>query len=123
MPLLPSGFRVIPLDPKLDNPSANKTLDLASTLEVGPGGARPPWEAYLGNYNVRSVLTIVFQFTYENHLRDKIPVMARQYDDVVVKYHNTTLFVLQKVENAVGKYGRFQDKGFKNSSNFVSHTD
>ncbi|KAK1347759.1 hypothetical protein POM88_055027 [Heracleum sosnowskyi] len=44
-------------------------------------------------------------------------------DDVVVKYHNATLFVLQKVENAVGKYGRFQDKGFKNSSNFVSHTD
>ncbi|KAK1378629.1 hypothetical protein POM88_025373 [Heracleum sosnowskyi] len=78
-PLLPSGFRVIPLDPKSDKPSANRTLDLASTLEVGPGGARPPGEADLSNYNVRSVLTIAFQFTYENHLRDNVAVMARQY--------------------------------------------
>ncbi|KAK1367209.1 hypothetical protein POM88_042770 [Heracleum sosnowskyi] len=83
-PLLPSGFRVIPLDPKSDKPSANRTLDLASTLEVGPGGARPPGEADLSNYNVRSVLTIAFQFTYENHLRDNVAVMARQYVRSVV---------------------------------------
>ncbi|KAL8108430.1 homeobox-leucine zipper protein ATHB-14-like [Apium graveolens] len=83
-PLLPSGFRVIPLDPKSDKPSVNRTLDLASTLEVGSGGARPPGEADLNSYNVRSVLTIAFQFTYENHSRDNVTVMARQYVRTVV---------------------------------------
>eukprot|EP00257_Ricinus_communis_P018512 XP_015577248.1 homeobox-leucine zipper protein ATHB-14 [Ricinus communis] len=62
-PLLPSGFRVIPLDPKTDGPAPTRTLDLASTLEVGAGGARPPSEVDTNNYNLRSVLTIAFQFT------------------------------------------------------------
>ncbi|KAK1399750.1 hypothetical protein POM88_009613 [Heracleum sosnowskyi] len=35
MSLLPSGFHVIPLDPKSDNPSANRKLDLASQLLGG----------------------------------------------------------------------------------------
>ncbi|XP_050223730.1 homeobox-leucine zipper protein ATHB-14-like [Mercurialis annua] len=78
-PLLPSGFRVIPLDPKTDGPTATRTLDLASTLEVGAGGARPSSEADANNYNLRSVLTIAFQFTFENHLRDNVAAMARQY--------------------------------------------
>ncbi|CBI30999.3 hypothetical protein AAG906_028927 [Vitis piasezkii] len=78
-PLLPSGFRVIPLDPKTDGPAATRTLDLASTLEVGAGGARPANESDLNNYNLRSVLTIAFQFTFENHVRDNVAAMARQY--------------------------------------------
>ncbi|KAG2684627.1 hypothetical protein I3760_10G084500 [Carya illinoinensis] len=78
-PLLPSGFRVIPLDTKTDGPAATRTLDLASTLEVGAGGARPASEADLNSYNLRSVLTIAFQFTFENHLRDNVAAMARQY--------------------------------------------
>ncbi|KAF5472578.1 hypothetical protein F2P56_009287 [Juglans regia] len=83
-PLLPSGFRVIPLDPKTDGPAATRTLDLASTLEVGAGGARPASEADLNSYNLRSVLTIAFQFTFENHLRDNVAAMARQYVRSVV---------------------------------------
>ncbi|GMY38079.1 homeobox-leucine zipper protein ATHB-14-like isoform X1 [Fagus crenata] len=85
-PLLPSGFRVIPLDPKTDGPAAaaTRTLDLASTLEVGAGGARPAGEADLNSYNLRSVLTIAFQFTFENHLRDNVAAMARQYVRSVV---------------------------------------
>ncbi|XP_062161229.1 homeobox-leucine zipper protein ATHB-14-like isoform X1 [Alnus glutinosa] len=83
-PLLPSGFRVIPLDPKSDGPAATRTLDLASTLEVGAGGARPDGEADLNGYNLRSVLTIAFQFTFENHLRDNVAAMARQYVRSVV---------------------------------------
>ncbi|KAK4588977.1 hypothetical protein RGQ29_019826 [Quercus rubra] len=83
-PLLPSGFRVIPLDPKPDGPAATRTLDLASTLEVGAGGARPAGEADLNGYNLRSVLTIAFQFTFESHLRDNVAAMARQYVRSVV---------------------------------------
>ncbi|XP_073005995.1 homeobox-leucine zipper protein HOX32 isoform X2 [Typha latifolia] len=81
-PLLPSGFRVIPLDPKTDSPAATRTLDLASTLEVGSGGAARP--ANDSSYNLRSVLTIAFQFTYENHLRENVAAMARQYVRSVV---------------------------------------
>ncbi|XP_043700867.1 homeobox-leucine zipper protein HOX32-like [Telopea speciosissima] len=83
-PLLPSGFRVIPLDPKTDGPAATRTLDLASTLEVGPGGARSSGETASNSYNLRSVLTIAFQFTFENHFRENVAAMARQYVRSVV---------------------------------------
>ncbi|KAJ0017586.1 hypothetical protein Pint_11219 [Pistacia integerrima] len=85
-PLLPSGFRVIPLDSKTatDGPAATRTLDLASALEIGSGGTRPAGEAELNNYTSRSVLTIAFQFTFENHLRDNVAAMARQYVRSVV---------------------------------------
>ncbi|KAH6790162.1 Homeobox-leucine zipper family protein / lipid-binding START domain-containing protein [Perilla frutescens var. frutescens] len=78
-PLLPSGFRVIPLEPKSDGPAATRTLDLASALEVGHGGARSAGEADTSSQNLRSVLTIAFQFTFENHYRDSVAAMARQY--------------------------------------------
>ncbi|KAL5577386.1 hypothetical protein UlMin_019085 [Ulmus minor] len=84
VPLLPSGFRVIPLDPKSDGPAATRTLDLASTLEVGGGSARPASDADTNGYNLRSVLTIAFQFTFENHMRDNVAAMARQYVRSVV---------------------------------------
>ncbi|TYG97032.1 hypothetical protein ES288_A10G004700v1 [Gossypium darwinii] len=85
-PLLPSGFRVIPLDSKLvmDGPGAARTLDLASTLEVGPGSNRSTGDGETNSYNLRSVLTIAFQFTFENHLRDDVASMARQYVRSVV---------------------------------------
>ncbi|GER36793.1 homeobox-leucine zipper protein HOX32 [Striga asiatica] len=70
-PLLPSGFREIP--------TTSRTLDLASSLDLGHGGARPPGEPDSTNQNVRSVLTIAFQFTFENHYRDSVAAMARQY--------------------------------------------
>ncbi|KAL2473847.1 Homeobox-leucine zipper protein ATHB-14 [Forsythia ovata] len=78
-PLLPSGFRVIPLDAKTDGAGATRTLDLASTLEVGPGGARTAGEVDLCNQNLRSVLTIAFQFTFESHYQDTVAAMARRY--------------------------------------------
>ncbi|KAL6847212.1 hypothetical protein ACP4OV_023065 [Aristida adscensionis] len=78
-PLLPSGFRVIPLDAKADVPSATRTLDLASALEVGSGGASRASSDASGACNTRSVLTIAFQFSFENHLRDSVAAMARQY--------------------------------------------
>ncbi|CAL1402835.1 unnamed protein product [Linum trigynum] len=84
-PLLASGFRVIPLDGKTDGPASSRTLDLASTLEVGAGGGtRPATESDSNSYNLRSVLTIAFQFSFENHLRDDVAAMARQYVRSVV---------------------------------------
>ncbi|GJM95154.1 hypothetical protein PR202_ga11862 [Eleusine coracana subsp. coracana] len=84
-PLLPSGFRVIPLDGKANAPSVTRTLDLASALEVGgPGGALHASKDKPGVGNVRSVLTIAFQFSFENHLRESVAVMARQYVRVVM---------------------------------------
>ncbi|XP_049383464.1 homeobox-leucine zipper protein ATHB-14 isoform X1 [Solanum stenotomum] len=78
-PLLPSGFSVIPLEPKSDSPSAARTLDLASTLEARTGGTRPAGEVEGRSYNHRSVLTIAFQFAFENHYRENVAAMARQY--------------------------------------------
>ncbi|XP_072957593.1 homeobox-leucine zipper protein HOX32-like [Typha angustifolia] len=83
-PLLPSGFRVIPLDPKTDTPTANRTLDLASALEVGSGGAVRSANETSNAYSLRSVLTIAFQFTYENHLQESVAAMARHYVRSVV---------------------------------------
>lgn len=65
---------------KQDAPGTTRTLDLASTLEAGNGGTRPAGgEVESNNYNLRSVLTIAFQFTFENHYRDNVAAMARQY--------------------------------------------
>ncbi|XP_064963000.1 homeobox-leucine zipper protein HOX32-like isoform X2 [Musa acuminata AAA Group] len=85
VPLLPSGFRVIPLDPKTDSSTATRTLDLASTLEIGSGATACSVKETASNaYNLRSVLTIAFQFTYENHLQGNVATMARQYVRSVV---------------------------------------
>ncbi|OVA10133.1 Homeobox domain [Macleaya cordata] len=82
-PLLPSGFRIIPLDTRTcegqDTLTAHRTLDLASSLEVGPSMNRGAGDATPNTYNMRSVLTIAFQFPFENHLQDSIAAMARQY--------------------------------------------
>jgi homeobox-leucine zipper protein len=69
-----------------DPPSGTRTLDLASTLEVGSGGttrASASSDAS-STSNTRSVLTIAFQFSYENHLRESVAAMARQYVRTVV---------------------------------------
>ncbi|KAF8388919.1 hypothetical protein HHK36_025601 [Tetracentron sinense] len=78
-PLLPSGFRIIPLDSRMDASSPNRTLDLASALEIGPTGNRTSGD-YSGNHgNMRSVMTIAFQFAFEGHLQENVASMARQY--------------------------------------------
>ncbi|KAL8045586.1 hypothetical protein ABFX02_08G124000 [Erythranthe guttata] len=74
-PMLPSGFRIISLDPKSNGPGPTQTLDLASTLDVG----RPAGGIDSTNQNVRSVLSIAFQFTFESHYQDSVAAMARQY--------------------------------------------
>ncbi|XP_008785281.2 homeobox-leucine zipper protein HOX9-like [Phoenix dactylifera] len=77
--LLPSGFRVIPLDANKDGFASCRTLDLASSLEVGSATNRSAGDKSTDGHNVRSVLTIAFQFPYELHLQDNVVAMARQY--------------------------------------------
>lgn len=62
-----------------DPSSPNRTLDLASALEVGPAGNRIPGKFSGSGGNVRSVMTIAFQFAFENHLQENVAAMARQY--------------------------------------------
>ncbi|XP_077252918.1 homeobox-leucine zipper protein HOX9-like isoform X2 [Tasmannia lanceolata] len=82
-PLLPSGFRVIPLDSKTDGLTAHRTLDLASSLEAGASVNRERSNTS-NTCSPRSVLTIAFQVPYEIHLRDNVATMARQYVRSVV---------------------------------------
>ncbi|XP_020093893.1 homeobox-leucine zipper protein HOX9-like isoform X1 [Ananas comosus] len=78
-PLISSGFRVIPLDTKADAITSTRTLDLASSLEVGNATQRTSTEKSPCDYSLRSVLTIAFQFPYEMHLQESIAATARQY--------------------------------------------
>lgn len=78
-PLLPSGFRIMPVDSKADPVSPNRTLDLASALEVGSSGNQVAGEHARHSSAAKSVMTIAFQFAFEMHLQESVAVMARQY--------------------------------------------
>ncbi|GAU14244.1 hypothetical protein TSUD_308040, partial [Trifolium subterraneum] len=62
-----------------DAASPNRTLDLASALEVGTAGNKAGSENSGHSGNTKSVMTIAFQFAFEVHLQDNIAAMARQY--------------------------------------------
>lgn len=59
--------------------SPNRTLDLASALEIGPAGTRVPNDQSSSSGCMRSVMTIAFEFAYETHMQDHVANMARQY--------------------------------------------
>ncbi|XP_051120926.1 homeobox-leucine zipper protein REVOLUTA-like isoform X2 [Andrographis paniculata] len=98
-PLLPSGFRIIPLDSKPGDwqnaLTPHKTLDLTSTLELETSNGT---EAGGLSCNSRSVLTIAFQFPFENNLQDNVATMARQYVRTVVSS-------VQRVASAISPSG------------------
>ncbi|KAL6199930.1 hypothetical protein ACLB2K_029712 [Fragaria x ananassa] len=81
-PLLPSGFRIIPLESKTsdskDALATHRTLDLTSSLEVGSTTNHNAGDLN-SFHNTRSVLTIAFQFPFESSLQDNVVSMARQY--------------------------------------------
>ncbi|XP_022844668.1 homeobox-leucine zipper protein ATHB-15-like [Olea europaea var. sylvestris] len=78
-PLLPSGFRIIPLDSGKESPSPNRTLDLASALEIGTAGNRSSNDLAVTSGTTRSVMTIAFEFAFESHMQDHVASIARQY--------------------------------------------
>ncbi|KAE8735236.1 Homeobox-leucine zipper protein HOX32 [Hibiscus syriacus] len=78
-PIIASGFRIIPLDSRMDASSPNRTLDLASALEIGAAGNRATGDSSSRCGSTKSVMTIAFQFAYEIHLQENVAFMARQY--------------------------------------------
>ncbi|XP_076888047.1 homeobox-leucine zipper protein ATHB-15-like [Bidens hawaiensis] len=78
-PLLPSGFRIIPLDSCKGDSSPNRTLDLASALEVRGVGNKGSGDRSVGNACARSVMTIALEFAFESHMQESVAAMARQY--------------------------------------------
>lgn len=58
--------------------TTKRTLDLTSGLEVGPTTTHAAGDMSLCPNN-RSVLTVAFQFPFENGLQDNVAAMARQY--------------------------------------------
>nr|GLL35154.1 homeobox-leucine zipper protein ATHB-15-like [Ipomoea trifida] len=78
-PLLPSGFRIIPLDAGKEASSPSRTLDLTSALETGTAENKAPNSLSTNNSATRSVMTIAFQFAYESHMQEAVVSMARQY--------------------------------------------
>ncbi|KAL8098935.1 hypothetical protein AgCh_031594 [Apium graveolens] len=78
-PLLPSGFRIIPLDTGKEASSPNRTLDLASALEIGSAGNKACNNYTAASGSTRSVMTIAFEFAFESHMQENVASMARQY--------------------------------------------
>ncbi|XP_019194412.1 PREDICTED: homeobox-leucine zipper protein ATHB-15-like [Ipomoea nil] len=78
-PLLPSGFRIIPLDFGKESSSPNRTLDLTSALETGTAENKVLNDLNTNNGAARSVMTIAFQFAFESHMQESVAAMARQY--------------------------------------------
>ncbi|KAK2366647.1 homeobox-leucine zipper protein ATHB-15 [Trifolium repens] len=79
-PLLPSGFRIIPLESGKEASSPNRTLDLASTLDVGgPTGNRASSDNAGNSGCVRSLMTIAFEFAFESPMQENVACMACQY--------------------------------------------
>nr|GEV53906.1 homeobox-leucine zipper protein ATHB-15 [Tanacetum cinerariifolium] len=77
-PLLPSGFRIIPLESGKEASSPNRTLDLASALEVRGSGNKVS-DRDVGSGTARSVMTIAFEFAFETHMQENVAAMARHY--------------------------------------------
>ncbi|XP_061376708.1 homeobox-leucine zipper protein REVOLUTA-like isoform X3 [Gastrolobium bilobum] len=96
-PLVPSGFRIIPLDlkpgDKKDAMTTNRTLDLTSGLEVGPATSHAGGDAS-SSYNNRSVLTIAFQFPFDSSMQDNVAAMARQYVRSVISSVQTVAMAI-----------------------------
>ncbi|CAL5333910.1 homeobox-leucine zipper protein ATHB-15-like isoform X3 [Camellia sinensis] len=69
-----------------DASSPNRTLDLASALEVGPTGNRGSGDYFGHDGSGKSVMTIAFQFAFEIHLQENIAAMARLYVQSIIAY-------------------------------------
>ena len=59
--------------------SPNRTLDLASALEIGPSGNKTSNDYTANSGSMRSVMTIAFEFAFESHMQENVASIARQY--------------------------------------------
>ncbi|KAI3727254.1 hypothetical protein L1987_67066 [Smallanthus sonchifolius] len=83
-PLLPSGFRIIPLDSSKETSTPKRTLDLASALEIGGSGNKLSGDHNTASGTTRSVMTIAFEFAFEAHMQENVASMARQYVRTII---------------------------------------
>lgn len=77
-----SGLFIISLQKlclEQETTSARRTLDLASSLEVGPTKNKVADDSTGGCGRTKSVMTVAFQFAFESHLQENVAIMARQY--------------------------------------------
>ncbi|XP_047325602.1 homeobox-leucine zipper protein ATHB-15 [Impatiens glandulifera] len=100
-PLLPSGFRIIPLDPAKESSSPNRTLDLASSLEIGSGN-KTSNNYSTGGGCTRSVMTIAFQFAFESHMQDHVASVARQYVRSIISSVQRVALALSPSHGSIG---------------------
>jgi homeobox-leucine zipper protein len=122
IPLLPSGFRVIPVDNNtVDGIGLNRTLDLASTLEGDHDVGGLNGEATKATGQVRSVLTIAFQFAYEVHTRESCAVMARHYVRTVVASVQRVAMALAPSSRANGQQPPRQAPGNSDAISLARH--
>ncbi|KAM0034684.1 putative class III homeodomain-leucine zipper family [Helianthus debilis subsp. tardiflorus] len=64
--------------------SPNRTLDLASALDIGGSGTRTSSNYYVASGSARSVMTIAFEFACESHMQETVAALARQYVRTVI---------------------------------------
>ncbi|KAJ8431705.1 hypothetical protein Cgig2_005212 [Carnegiea gigantea] len=93
-PRLPFGFCIIPFDSVKEASSPNRTLDLAFALEVGPFGNKSSTDNSASGSNIKSVMTIAFQFAFQSHLQDNVASMARQYVHSIISSLQRVALVL-----------------------------
>lgn len=86
----------------------HKTLDLTSSLEVGPTTSSTAENA-ASSHNARSVLTIAFQFPFDSNLQENVATMARQYVRSVISS-------IQRVATAISPLGLIPAVGPKLSA-------
>ncbi|KVI05934.1 Homeodomain-containing protein, partial [Cynara cardunculus var. scolymus] len=64
--------------------SPNRTLDLASALEIGGSGNKVSGDPNTASNTARSVMTIAFEFAFETHMQESVAAMARQYIRTII---------------------------------------
>lgn len=62
----------------------NRTLDLASALEIGGSGNKLSGDHTTANGTKRSLMTIAFEFAFETHMQENVASMASQYVRTII---------------------------------------
>lgn len=93
-PLLPSGFRIFCLNDCMDTSRFSRTLDLASTLESEPDSNRLTNSHASWSYRQHVVLTMAFQFMYEENMHGTIALKAQRYVQGLLDFVQTATNLL-----------------------------
>ncbi|CAL5372684.1 unnamed protein product [Camellia sinensis] len=104
-PLLPFGFRIIPLDSGKEASSPNRTLDLASALEIGPAGNKASNDYTSNGGSTRSVMTIAFEFAFEVcYLGVELLKSGSEGSETTLKtlWHHTDAIMCCSLKSVVG---------------------